>query len=400
MTASFRLFAPGPVEVHERVRAVLGAPVLHHRSPEFREILGATRQKLRRLWQTPDWEPLMFTSSGSGAMEGAVVNFMRRGDKAITVSAGKFGERWARILAAYGCEPVELKLEWGKVCDVEQVLRLVELHPDVRAIFMTSADTSTGVEHPIEVLGPAIRERTDALIVVDCICDLGGADVAPKRWQADVAVGTSQKCLGLPPGLGLAVVAPRAWEFSRTADLPRFYCDWRRELERHQENLTAYTSSVSLICGLHESLTMIEEEGLDAVVARHRRFGEATRATIEALGLESLPEAPTNCLTVVECPEGLDGTAVVSHLFERYAYRIANGQDQLKGPVFRLGHMGALTDEDVLGLLDRVERSLRDLGVRGPRLGAGIDAAQRSMGARSRHLVGERRADQVPGSPT
>jgi aspartate aminotransferase-like enzyme len=375
MTAPFRLFAPGPVAVHERVRAVLGAPVLHHRSPEFKDILGKTREKLRRLWQTPDWEPLVFTSSGSGAMEGAVVNFMQQRAKAITVSGGKFGERWARILAAYGCEPIELKLEWGQVCDVGQVLELVEAHPDVRAIFMTSADTSTGVEHPIDVLGPAIREKTDALIVVDCICDLGGADVAPARWQADVAVGTSQKCLGLPPGLGLAVVAPRAWEFSKTADLPRFYCDWRRELERHLENLTAYTSSVSLICGLAESLTMIEEEGLESVVARHRRFGAAARATIEALGLESLPDVPTNCLTVVKCSEGLDGMKVVSHLFDRYGYRIANGQDHLKGQVFRLGHMGALTDGEVLGFLEHVERALRDLGVDSGRAGAGLDAA-------------------------
>ena len=292
MNTSLKLFAPGPVAVHERVRAVLGAPVFHHRAPEFRAILAKARQQLRRLWQTPAWEPLMFTSSGSGAMEGAVVNFMRHGAKAITVSAGKFGERWARILSTYGCEPLELRLEWGRVCDVDQVLDLVDKHPDVRAVFMTSADTSTGVEHPIEILGPAIRKKTDALIVVDCICDLGGADVAPERWQADLAVGTSQKCLGLPPGLGLAIVSPRAWEFSKTADLPRSYFDWRLELERHQENLTAYTSSVSLICGLAESLTMIEEEGLAAVVDRHRRFGGAVRAAIGALDLECLPDTP------------------------------------------------------------------------------------------------------------
>ena len=398
MTAPFRLFAPGPVAVHERVRAVLGAPVLHHRSPEFKDVLGRTRQMLRWLWQVSDWEPLIFTSSGSGAMEGAVVNFMQQRAKAITISGGKFGERWARILAAYGCEPIELKLEWGKVCDVEQVLQLVKAHPDVRAIFMTSADTSTGVEHPIEILGPAIRELTDALLVVDCICDLGGADVAPTRWQADVAVGTSQKCLGLPPGLGLAVVAPRAWEFSKTADLPRFYCDWRRELERHQENLTAYTSSVSLICGLAESLAMIQEEGLPAVVDRHRRFGTATRAAIEAFGLESLPEAPTNCLTVVKCPEGLDGTQVVSHLFDRYGYRIANGQDHLKGQVFRLGHMGALTHEEVLGLVDHVERTLRDLGVRSARAGAGIDAAGPILATQRPSATSGRLPDRRPAN--
>src|SRR5258706_9073414 len=145
MSSSPRLFAPGPVAVHERVRAVLGAPVLHHRSPEFKAVIGKTRDLLRRVWRAPDWEPLIFTSSGSGAMEAAVANFMRRDAKAITVSAGKFGERWARILATYGCEVIELKLDWGKVCTVEQVVALVEQHPDVRAIFLTSADTSTGV---------------------------------------------------------------------------------------------------------------------------------------------------------------------------------------------------------------------------------------------------------------
>ncbi len=389
MSGPPRLFAPGPVAVHERVRAVLGAPVLHHRSPEFRDVLGRTRALLERLWQAPDWEPLVFTSSGSGAMEGAVANFMRRGAKAITVSAGKFGERWARILAAYGCEPIELNLEWGEVCEVERVLELVRKHPDARAVFMTSADTSTGVEHPIELLGPAIRRLTDALVVVDCICDLGGADVAPARWQADIAVGTSQKCLGLPPGLGLAVIAPRAWEFSKSADLPRFYLDWRRERERHEENLTAYTSSVSLICALAESLTMIEEQGLPAVVERHRRFGGAVRSAIEALGLESLPEAPTNTLTVVNCTDALDGTQVVSHLADRYGYRIANGQDQLKGRVFRLGHMGALTDEDVLGLVDRVERTLKDLGVAGPKEGVALDAAERFIALSHRSAASE-----------
>lgn len=336
---------------------------------------------LRRVWQTPSWEPLIFTSSGTGAMEGAVANFMRRGAKAITVSAGKFGERWARILAAYGCEPVELKLEWGKTCQVDQLSRLIDRHPDVRAVFLTSADTSTAAEHPISILGPAIRAKTDALIVVDCVCDLGGNDVAPARWQADVAVGASQKCLGLPPGLGLATVSPRAWEFSETADLPRFYFDWRRELERHQEDLSAYTSSVSLVCGLVESLTMIEQEGLDAAVARHRRFGEAARTAVLAYGLRSFPETPTNCLTAVKCPPELDATQVVFSLADRHGIRIANGQDHLKGRIFRLGHMGALTDQDILDLLDRVGSTLRDVWSQAPSPQAGLVAAERSLRA-------------------
>lgn len=377
MTSTARLFAPGPVEVHERVRKVLGLRAMHHRSPEFRAVLGKTRALLRRAWQAPDgWEPLMFSSSGSGAMEAAVVNFMRRGEKAITVSAGKFGERWGRILATYGCEPIELKLEWGKACDVEQVLELVDRHPEARAVFLTSADTSTGAAHPIAELGPAIRRKTDALIVVDSVCDFGGEDVNPAQWQVDVAVSASQKCLGLPPGLGLAVVGPRAWSFSKTADLPRFYFDWRLELARHLENLTGNTSAVGLICGLAESLTMIEEEGLAQVVARHRRHGGAVRAAMNALGLDWLPESPASVLTVVKCPDGLNGKQVVTHLTDRYGYRIANGQDQLEGKVFRLGHMGALTQADILSLIERVEDSLRDLGLPAAGQGRAVLAAE------------------------
>jgi aspartate aminotransferase-like enzyme len=379
MTEPPRLFAPGPAAVHPRVLAALSAPVLHHRSSEFKDVFRSTRAMLGRLWQSPGWEPLVFSSSGTGAMEAAVANLMRRGAKAITVSAGKFGERWARILTAYGCEVVELKLEWGRVCDVDQVLALIGQHPDVRAIFLTSADTSTGVEHPIDQLAPAIRARTEALVVVDCVCDLAGADVAPARWQADVAIGASQKCLGLPPGLGLAIVGPRALDWVYASDLPRFYFDWRKELERHREELTAFTSSVNLICGLRESLSMIEEEGLQAVIARHRRAGQAVRAAVQALGLEILPEVPASCLTAVRCPAGLDGQRVVSHLKERYNYRIANGQDELKGRVFRLGHMGALSRDDLLGLVDRVERTLHDLGAAVPALGTGLEAAERLL---------------------
>lgn len=376
MTSGARLFAPGPVEVHERVRAVLGMRAMHHRSPEFRAVLGKTRALLRNVWQAPGWEPLMFTSSGSGAMEAAVVNFMKRGAKAITVSAGKFGERWGRILQTYGCEPIELKLEWGKACDVEQVLALIDQHPDVRAIFLTSADTSTGAAHPIAELGPAIRQKTDALIVVDSVCDFGGEDVNPAAWQVDVAVSASQKCLGLPPGLGLAVVSPRAWAFSETADLPRFYFDWRIELARHLENLTGNTSAVGLICGLAESLTMIEEEGLQQVVARHRRHGGAVRAAIRALGLECFPESPTDVLTVIKCPEGINGKQVVAHLDERFGIRIANGQDRIEGKVFRLGHMGQLTESDILNLLARVDDTLQDLGLPSAGAGRAVRAAE------------------------
>jgi aspartate aminotransferase-like enzyme len=247
----------------------------------------------------------------------------------------------------------------------------------VRAIYLTSADTSTGVEHAVEVLGPLIRARTDALLVVDAVCDFGGArDFHPSEWDFDVVISCSQKCLALPPGLVVAHVAPRAWAFCETADLPRFYFDWRSErAKQDKEHITAWTSPVSLFRGLQETLLMLEEEGMDKVVARYAGNARAFRAAMAALGLQLFPERSTNALSVVRCPAAIDATRVVTLLQERYQVRIANGQDRLKGQVFRVGHMGFLGETDVLGLVHVVERALADLGHRGP-AGAALTAAQ------------------------
>ena len=383
MNAAPRLYAPGPVYVPERIRLAMAEPVYHHRAPEFRAILADTRDKLRRLWQAPGWEPLILISSGTGAMEGAVVNLMRRGAKAINVCAGKFGERWGKLLEAYGCEVIELRLEWGRSVSADEILAVIAKHPDVRAIYLTSADTSTGGQHPIEVLGPAIRAHTEALIVVDCICDFGGArDIRPIEWQVDVAVSCSHKCLMLPPGLGLATLSPRAIKLMETADIERFFFDWRLELVRQRdERLTAWTSAVNLVRGMQEALTMIEEEGLPVVVKRYARQAAAFRAAIHAMGLEVFPELPSNAVTAVRCPDGLNSTRVVDHVQKAYGYRIVNGQDQLQGKIFRVGHMGEFHDADIVGIAHVIERTIADLGFLRCRPGEAVAAASASLAA-------------------
>ena len=375
-----RLFAPGPTYVPERIRRALAEPIHHHRTPEFKALYADLRARLRRMWRAEDWDSLVLCCSGTGVMEGAVVNFMRRDAKALVVSAGKFGERWTAILRAYGCEVIEHKLDWGKTCDPAAVLALVDKHPDVRAIYLTSADTSTGVEHPIEELGPLLRARTDALLAVDCICDFGGArDIRPLAWEVDLVVSCSQKCLMLPPGVTVAHIGPRAWKFNETADLPRFYFDWAKEHKNAvEQNITAWTSPVSLFRALQESLMMIEEEGLEQVVRRYARNASAVRAAVGAMGFEQFPERPTNALTVVRCPAGLDGTKVVSHLHKQHGLRLTNGQDQIKGKTFRIGHMGLHREPDILGMLDSVEQGLRDLGALRVTRGTAVAAATRS----------------------
>jgi aspartate aminotransferase-like enzyme len=370
-----RLFAPGPTAVHERVRNAMMQPLMHHRSPEFKQIMGELKTSMERLWRTPEWDCLVMPCSGTGAMEGAVVNFMRAGSKAINVSGGKFGERWAAILRAYGCEVVEVCKPWGETVTGDELAGALARHPDARAVYLTSADTSTGVEHPIPELSRIIRERSDALIVVDCICDFGGArDIRPAEWGIDVAVSASQKCLAVPPGLGLATISPRAWQFAETADLPRYYFDWKLEAERQRENITKNTSPVNLIRGLLESVRMIEEETLERVVVRHAQLARATRAAVTALGLALFPAVSSNGLTVVEIPGGR-AAAVYRLLRDTYGYRIAEGQNDVKNKVLRLGHMGQVTQGDILGLLHVFEHALSDVGLCARFTGAGVAAA-------------------------
>lgn len=376
------LFAPGPAYVPERIRAAMAEPITHHRSPQYKAMFGDIRERLKRVWRAgADWEPLVLACSGSGAMEGAVVNFMSRDSTALVVSSGKFGERWTSILRAYGCRVVEHRLAWGKRCDVDEVAAVVREHPDLRVAYLTSADTSTGIKHPVEELGRVVRELTGALVVVDCICDFGGGRrIRPLEWRCDALVSSSQKCLLLPPGLGLAHLSPRAVEWMASADLPRYYFDWRPELEHHRDqNLTHFTSPVTLHRGLQESLTMIEESGLERVELRYERIGEAIRAGLEPLGLEVFPEDPSDALTVARCPAGLDGVRLVAHVRERYGVQLGNGQDSVKGKVFRIGHMGVFGERDVVGLFGLIERALDDFGHLKCRPGEAVAAVARSF---------------------
>lgn len=356
-------------------------PIMHHRSPEFKQIMGELRASMEQLWHTPGWDCLVMPCSGTGAMEGAVVNFMRAGSKAINVSGGKFGERWAAILRAYGCEVIEVQKPWGQTVTVDELADVLARHRDARAVYLTSADTSTGVEHPIPELARLVREHSDALVVVDCICDFGGArDIRPGEWGIDVAVSASQKCLAVPPGLGLATISPRAWQFTETADLPRYYFDWKLEAERQREQITKNTSPVNLIRGLLESVRMIEEETLERVVARHASLARATRAAVTALGFSLFPEVPSNGLTVVEIPNARSA-AVYRAMRDTYGYRIAEGQNDVKGKVLRLGHMGQVSEGDILGLLHVFEHALCDVGLRARYTGAGVEAAVAALAA-------------------
>jgi len=340
------------------------------------------REGLKYLFQT-EHEVLLFSSSGTGAMEGAVTNTLSPGDRALVVRGGKFGERWEEICLAYGVVPVVLDVEWGKAVRPQDVGKVLEADPGIRAVLVQASETSTGVRHPIREIGEVVRKYPETILVVDAITGIGVFDIKTDAWALDIVVAGSQKAVMLPPGLAFASVSPKAWGFVEGARLPRFYFDFKKELASAQKNQNAYTPAVSLIVGLREVLQRIREETLEGIFDRHSRMARATREAVRALGLELLaPESPSEAVTAVKAPAGLDAGRITTHLWERYGVRVAGGQGHLKGKIFRIAHMGFMDAFDVIIGISSLEMALRDLGM-SVKPGQGVGVAQEILAARA-----------------
>jgi aspartate aminotransferase-like enzyme len=371
------LLAPGPTPVPPAVLLAMAQPMIHHRTPEYEALFADVRRDLRLLFQCKN-EVLMFAASGTGAMEGAVVNTLSPGDRVIVVRGGKFGERWADICQAYGLHVFPVDVPYGKSVDPAAVAGALERAPASKAVFATHSETSTGAVHDIQALAGIVR-RTEALLVVDAITSLGVMDLPMDAWGVDVAVSGSQKALMLPPGLSFAALSDRAWERVPLARLPKFYFDFVRERKAIVGNQSAYTPAVSLVVGLRETLRLILTEGLPGVFARHDRLARAARAGVQALGLTLFAEHPGAACTAVTAPPGIDGGAVVKGMRKR-GITIAGGQSSMKGKMFRISHMGYVDPFDVLIALGALEMVLADLG-HPVSFGAGAGAAQRVLQA-------------------
>ena len=373
-----RLLTPGPTPVPERISLRMAQPIVHHRSPEFEQVFARCREGLSWLFQTRQ-DVVQLAASGTGAMEASLANFLRRGDEAIVIDAGKFGERWGKLAKSYGVKAVTLKVEWGSAVDPGAVKAALEEHPDAKAVFVQANESSTGVAHPVQKLAQITRDHP-AILVVDAISALGAFDLPFDAWGIDVMVSGSQKALGLPPGLAFLAASEKAWKLNETADLPRFYFDVKRERDNQRKNQTAWTPAISLVQGLDESLQMFREEGLPACFARHERLARGARAGMQALGLKLYSKAPSAAMTTVLAPEGTDSEKLVKHLFKQYGIKLVGGQDAAKGKIFRIAHLGYFDDFDMLVVVGAIERGLRDLGS-SVQLGAGLAAAQAAMAA-------------------
>ncbi|MCM8781323.1 MAG: alanine--glyoxylate aminotransferase family protein, partial [Candidatus Omnitrophica bacterium] len=290
------LLTPGPTPLPPLVCEALSRPIIHHRTPQFQEILKEATVGLKYVFQTEN-DVFIFASSGTGAMEAAVVNLLSPGDTVITVEGGKFGERWTEICKSYSVDAQAIKVEWSKAVEPKEIEKALKANPRIKAVFTTLCETSTGVTNDIEAIGRIVKDYP-AVLVVDAISGLGAIELKTDAWSVDVCVSGSQKGLMLPPGLGFISVSKKAWEKIRESRCPKYYFDLNKAKKAIDKTDTPFTPAVSLIVALNESLRMIKQDGLDNVFARHRKMAEATRKAVKAMGLELFsPTAASDVVT-------------------------------------------------------------------------------------------------------
>ena len=372
------LLAPGPTPVPPEVLAALSKPVIHHRTPQFAAVLAKVQQGLQELFGTRQ-DVLVLAASGTGAMEGSVTNLCSPGDEVIVVNGGKFGERWTKICQTFSLTVREIRVEWGRAVAPQMVGLALDEYPKARAVYMQASETSTCALHPVAEVAKLTRAR-DTLLVVDGITAVGVLPMPMDELGIDVLVTGSQKALMLPPGLAFVALSPRAWAATEQAKLPRFYFDFKREKKGVAEKSTAWTPAISLINGLDVALDMMRAEGWANVFARHDRLARATRAGVQALGLSLLaPESPSPAATAVNLPASVDGSALFRYLRDKMQVTFAGGQDQLKGKIIRLAHLGYVGAFDVVVALAALELALTHFGAR-VELGRGIGAAEKILG--------------------
>ncbi|MFN4320035.1 MAG: pyridoxal-phosphate-dependent aminotransferase family protein [Aquificaceae bacterium] len=364
-----RIFTPGPVEIPERVRQVLGRQIIHHRTEEFKRAFLEVRELFKKLLDDPSDNFVFFASSGTGAMEAAILNFFKEGDKVLVVNGGKFGERWLKLSQHWNLRPVEYKVEWGKSADPEEIRRLLKENPDCKGVFFQISETSTGAYHPAREIGDVCKEF-DVLSVADAITALGVYNIRPSYWNLDVIVGGSQKGFLLPPGLSVLWFSDRA---ERDLVDRAFYFSIRKELPKQKEGQTAWTPAIGLILAMRESLELLLEEGMERVEKRHRAVLEGTLRAIERLGLKRFAQSPSLSVSAISSDRSED----IRRELLKLGVRVAGGQDKLKGKIFRISHMG-VDPKDGLMVVGLLEVVLKRLGL-DIAIGEGVKAYSQTL---------------------
>jgi aspartate aminotransferase-like enzyme len=373
------LLTPGPTPLPPEICEAMSRPIIHHRTPQFQEVIKEVHEGLKYIYQTKN-EVFMLASSGTGAMEAAVINLCSPGDTVITVESGKFGERWTEICKACGINCEVIKVEWGKAVSPSAIKDKLKSNPKIKAVFTTLCETSTGVATDIRAIGEVTKD-TEAVLVVDAISGLGAIDLQADAWHCDVVVSGSQKGLMLPPGLGFISVSPKAWKAIENSKSPKYYFDLKKAKKAYENTDTPFTPAITLIIALKEALKLMKADGLEGVFKRHKKMADATRAAVKALGLELFaPDAASDVVTAAKIPQGIDGEKLVKTMRDTYGVTIAGGQDEMKGKLIRIAHMGYITEFDIITGISCLEKVLHQMGYKF-QLGTGVKAAEEVFNA-------------------
>ncbi|MFC2166985.1 pyridoxal-phosphate-dependent aminotransferase family protein [Acidobacteriota bacterium] len=354
------LFSPGPTPLPEEVLSLASEPIFHHRTPKFSKIYSDVTDGLKYVFQTKN-DVYILASSGSGAMEAAVVNTLSPGDKVICINCGKFGARWAHIARAYGADVEEIVLEWGENFSQTQLKDVLSKNPETKAVFSTLFATSTGALYDIQGFGEIVSS-TKAILVVDGISGIGATLCPMDDWNIDVLISGSQKAFMTPPGLAYISFSEKAWDLAESSALPKYYFNAKEYRKSLIDKTSPWSPAISLILQQNKSLDIIKSIGLDNLILHHKILGDATRNGVQAIGLKLLPTCPGNVLTAVKVPEEIDGIKLVKVMHDKYNVYIAGAQSPHKGDFFRIAHLGYMGGFDVITALSALEMTLMDLG--------------------------------------
>jgi aspartate aminotransferase-like enzyme len=381
MDNKLMLMIPGPTPVPEAALLALAKHPIGHRTNEFSNIMGEVTANLKWLHQTEN-DVLMLNVSGTGAVEAGIINFLSPGDRILVGSNGKFGERWVEISEAYGLNVEAVTAEWGKPLDTAAFAEKLQADTakEIKAVIITHSETSTGVLNDLETINKLVKEHGEALIIVDAVTSLGAFNLPIDKWGLDVVASGSQKGYMIPPGLGFVAVSPKAWEAYKTAKLPKYYLDLGKYRKSAAKNTTPFTPPVNLIVALHTALNMMQAEGLESIFSRHERLKNATRAAVRGLNLPlfGADDYASPAITAV-APQGIEADKVRSLMKKRFDIALAGGQDHLKNKIFRIGHLGFVSDRDILSCIAALEVVLAELGHENFTPGAGVAAAAKVL---------------------
>jgi aspartate aminotransferase-like enzyme len=375
------LMIPGPTPVPTQVLQAMAKHPIGHRGGEFATIIGEVNAGMKWLFQT-EGDVLTLTASGTGAMEAAIINFLSPGDQVIVGTNGKFSERWADVSKAFGLTVQVIASDWGQPIDAPAIKAALEADTAkaIKAVIVTHSETSTAVLSDIETINSYVKAHGEALIIMDAVTSLAAYDLPIDQLGLDVVASGSQKGFMIPPGLGFVSVSEKAWKAYETAKIPKYFFDLGKYRKNAAKNSTPFTPPVNLYFALHKALEMMKAEGLPAIFARHERHKLATRAAMKALGLPlyAADEYASPAVTAV-IPDQVDAEKIRSVMKKQFDIALAGGQDQLKGKIFRIGHLGFVCDRDILAVVSALEATLISLGHEKFSPGSGVAAAARHL---------------------